>query len=112
MWRQWELENNDTNCPSNSDNNDNQVQTQSCSNMENLSFSNSPIVISDESDIENNQSEMPFGEHIFDTVKGFSSIKRKNPGEEELSHCDTNFDEYLSLLSFQFGKNVILAWQY
>ena len=61
MWRLWEVENNDTNCPRNSDNNDNdnQVETQSSNNMENLPFPNSPIVISDESDIEKIQSEMP-----------------------------------------------------
>ena len=55
MWRPWEIENNDTSCPNNSDNTDNGnlVETQSNSNMENLSFPNSPIFISDESDIEN-----------------------------------------------------------
>ena len=86
MWRPWELEKNDPNCPSNSDNNDNQVETQGSSNMQNFPFLNSPIVISetDESDIEKIKSEMPFGEHICYTFKGFSSIRRKNPEEQEL----------------------------
>ena len=65
-----------TNCPSNSDNNDNdnKIETQS-SNMENLPFPNYPIVISesDESDIGKIQSEMSFGEHIFNIFKGISS---------------------------------------